>query len=173
MQGAFLSSCSWNVGSQWLLACRANHNKEPYLLSSASETEFALQEPEMRIQLQGNSVWGEKKGTCPGRKLLQTDGSYGYPRGAMDRDALGTDGAEQLGKGGKGLRDPSQGDLILLIKAASSQGLDNLSCCRLFTAVECNTPMNKASQSMLERERARGLTVNPSQQYLQLLVLLR
>lgn len=53
--------------------------------------------------------------------------------------------SEQPGKGGKELRDLSQGDPILLIKAASSQGLDNLSCCRLFTAVEFNTPMNKAS----------------------------
>lgn len=50
----------------------------------------------------------------------------------------------QQGKGGERLRDASQGELILLIKAASSQGLDNLSCCRLFTAVEFNTPMNKA-----------------------------
>lgn len=55
--------------------------------------------------------------------------------------------ARQGGKGGERLRDASQGELILLIKAASSQGLDNLSCCRLFTAVEFNTPMNKAPQS--------------------------
>lgn len=50
----------------------------------------------------------------------------------------------QQEKGGERLRDASQGELILLIKAASSQGLDNLSCRRLFTAVEFNTPMNKA-----------------------------
>jgi len=55
--------------------------------------------------------------------------------------------ARQRGKGGERLRDASQGELILLIKAASSQGLDNLSCCRLFTAVEFNTPMNKAPRS--------------------------
>lgn len=53
----------------------------------------------------------------------------------------------QRGKGGERLRDALQGELILLIKAASSQGLDNLSCCRLFTAVEFNTLMNKAPQS--------------------------
>lgn len=55
--------------------------------------------------------------------------------------------ARQRGKGGERLRDALQGELILLIKAASSQGLDNRSCCRLFTAVEFNTPMNKASRS--------------------------
>lgn len=60
----------------------------------------------------------------------------------------------QQGKGGERLRDALQGELILLIKAASSQGLDNLFCCRLFTAVEFNTPMNKAPQS---RERQSGL----------------
>lgn len=53
----------------------------------------------------------------------------------------------QRGKGGERLRDASQGELILLIKAAPSQGLDNLSCSRLFTAVEFNTPMNKALRS--------------------------
>lgn len=55
--------------------------------------------------------------------------------------------AAQQRKGGEQLRDAAQGELILLIKAASSQGLDNLSCCRLFTAVEFNTPMNKAPRS--------------------------
>lgn len=62
--------------------------------------------------------------------------------------------ARQRGKGGERLRDASQGELILLIKAASSQGLNNLSCCRLFTAVEFNTPMNKAPG---HREGASGL----------------
>lgn len=72
---------------------------------------------------------------------------------------MGTAGTEQLGKGRERLRDPSQADLILLIKAASSHGLDNLSRGRLFTAVEFNTPMNKASPSTLERVEARLLTL--------------
>ena len=92
-----------------------------------------------------------------------TDGALEAQRvtGASYRAGDGTDGGRELptcpqearrgaaqhGKGGEQLRDAAQGELILLIKAASSQGLDNLSCCRLFTAVEFNTPMNKAPRS--------------------------
>lgn len=66
-----VESRPWNAGSQRLLGCTANHNNEPYLLTSAGKTRSALQEPEepeTRIQLPGLHA-GQ------GRGLLVTRGS--------------------------------------------------------------------------------------------------
>lgn len=107
------------------LARAATHCEEIYLPISPGETEEAWQ----RV---GGMGWRWGSYTTGPQQCL----------------------ARQQGKGGERLRDALQGELILLIKAASSQGLDNLSCCRLFTAVEFNTPMNKAPR---RREGASGL----------------
>lgn len=151
---AFPSSRLGNVGSQRLLGCMASRNNVPPVLTSASKTHSCLV---------GSRRTGEKysaaQAACwagrrhPGHAEIICKWAHCKDPREERRpgDGTGTAGTEQLGKGRKRLREPSQAGLILLIKAASSQGLDNLSRCRLFTAVEFNTPMNKASPSPLER----------------------